>query len=345
MTEIYSTDTDSGTLSVFEDVNGSVHKIATIRVGNAPRGSVRFTSDGRGFVCNTSANTISEIDGLTHKEVRRIEVGNGPRGLFIVGNEKYLLVSNSGSDTLSIVDLTIGKEVHQLPAGRDPRHMAVLDGFAYVSLWGDGSIAKFDITSLNDDDVNGVKLVTTISLSPETFPYSLNIDESRNIALIACNAVRSIPVVDLKTDTVCAHIPVRASGIRAIAFSNDKKYAVATLERDNSAAVINMDTFEVTRYLDAGPAPRGIVTNPDNGAMYIAAFSRSTTARYDMPDWGSHGVTIINADSDVLSDENSKVEMSTVKSGFGPCSVSVFDPASANLVRKNLEEQLNYQSL
>ncbi|MFW0179632.1 YncE family protein [Rothia sp. P7208] len=345
MTEIYSTDTDSGTLSVFEDANGTVRKIATIRVGNAPRGSVRFTSDGRGFVSNTSTNTVSEIDGLTHEEIRRIEVGNGPRGLFIVGNEKYLLVSNSGSDSLSIVDLAIGKEVHQVPSGRDPRHMAVLNGFAYVSLWGEGNIAKFDIKSLGNDDVDGVKLVSTIKLAPEAFPYSLNIDESRNIALIACNAVHSIPVIDLETDTVCAHIPVRASGVRAIAFSNDKKYAVATLERDNSVAVINMDTFEVTRYIDAGPAPRGIVTNPDNGAMYIAAFSRSTIARHDMPDWGSHGVTIINADSDVLSDQDSKVEMSSVKSGFGPCSVSLFDPASARAARKNLEEQLNYHSL
>ncbi|MDR6939402.1 hypothetical protein J2S36_000945 [Arcanobacterium hippocoleae] len=32
MTEIYSTDTDSGTLSVFEDANGTVRKIATIRL-------------------------------------------------------------------------------------------------------------------------------------------------------------------------------------------------------------------------------------------------------------------------------------------------------------------------
>ncbi|WP_353065996.1 YncE family protein [Arcanobacterium hippocoleae] len=345
MTEIYSTDTDSGTLSVFEDANGTVRKIATIRVGNAPRGSVRFTSDGRGFVSNTSANTVSEIDGLTHKEVRRIKVGNGPRGLFIVGKEKYLLVSNSGSDSLSIVDLSLGEEVRQLSTGRDPRHMAVLNEFAYVSLWGDGSIAKFDIKSLNSNDADGVALVSTIKLAPETFPYSLNIDESRNIALVACNAVRSIPVIDLKTDKVCAHIPVRASGIRAITFSNNKKYAIATLERDNSAAVIDLDTFEVTRYLDAGPAPRGIATNPDNGVMYVAAFSRTTTARYDMPDWGSHGVTIINADSDALSNRNLKVETTTVKSGFGPCSVSLFDPVSARFVRENLEEKVQYKSL
>ena len=39
MTEIYSTDTDSGTISVLENDGKSVKKIASIQVGNAPRGS------------------------------------------------------------------------------------------------------------------------------------------------------------------------------------------------------------------------------------------------------------------------------------------------------------------
>ncbi len=54
MTEIYSTNTDSGTLSVLENRQGTVRAIATIRVGNAPRGSVRFTTDGRGYVSKGS---------------------------------------------------------------------------------------------------------------------------------------------------------------------------------------------------------------------------------------------------------------------------------------------------
>lgn len=343
--EIYSTDTDSGTLSVFEDMNGLVRKIATIRVGNAPRGSVRFTSDGRGYVSNTSANTVSEIDGLTHKELRKIEVGNGPRGLFIVGNEKYLLVSNSGSDTISIVDLALGKEVRSLQVGRDPRHMVVSNNFAYISLWGEGTIAKFDVSGLERDDIFSVEQVSTIVLGPETFPYSINIEETRNIALVACNAIRSIPVIDLKTDRVMAQISVKGSGIRAISFSVDHKYAIATLERENAAAVIDLDTYEVKRYIDAGPAPRGIVTNPDNGTMYIAAFSRTKVGFAEIPDWGSHGVTIVKAGGKDLSDDTSDVIVETVKSGFGPCSVALFDPDSARVTREANEQALNYQSI
>ena len=138
--ELFSTDTDDGVISVIAKTSKNGHQLARqIRVGNAPRGGVKFTASGRGFVSNTSQNTISEIDPVSLEEVRRIEVGHGPRGIGIVPGDKYLLVSNSGSDTLSVVDLELNVEVRQLPTGRDPRHMAVTgDGkTAYICVWGE----------------------------------------------------------------------------------------------------------------------------------------------------------------------------------------------------------------
>ena len=57
--------------------------------------------------------------------------------------------------------------------------MIVADGFAYISLWGEDSIAKVDVSPLDGGDVDGVKVVNTIMLAPDTFPYSLNIDNTR----------------------------------------------------------------------------------------------------------------------------------------------------------------------
>lgn len=339
MTEIYSTDTDSGVISVLKHQDGSVQKVATIRVGNAPRGSVRFTAQGFGYVSNTSANTVSEIDGLTHEETRRIEVGNGPRGLFLVGNEKYLLVSNSGSDTLSIVNLELGVEIKQIPVGRDPRHMIVSNGFAYVSLWGEGSIAKVNVAGLDHDEVESVKVEKVIMIAPDTFPYSINIDHTRHLAFVACNAIQSVPVIDLKTDKIEWRIPVRGSGVRAVAFTPDNKYGLATLERDNSIAVIDLDSKKVTRYLEAGPAPRGVVTDTA-GTVYVAAFTRSVAMKHDVPDWGGHGVTVIHTANSDLGDDSSPVTTETVPVGYGPCSVSVFEPIKAQNAREYFKPQI-----
>ena len=65
--EVYSTDTDSGVISVVTRKNGTHELVAQIPIGNAPRGAVKFTRDGRGFVSNTGGNTVSEIDSVTKR--------------------------------------------------------------------------------------------------------------------------------------------------------------------------------------------------------------------------------------------------------------------------------------
>lgn len=338
--EIYSTDTDSGQLSVIRHEGDSFEKVADIAVGNAPRGSVKFTADGRGFVSNTSTNTVSEIDGLSHEETTRITVGSGPRGLFVVPGDRYLLVSNSGSDTVSVVDLATRQELRQVPVGRDPRHMVVVGDAAYVCLWGEGSLAKLDISGLTTGDVDAVAHVATITLGPDTFPYSLNVDSVRMKAYVACNAIESVPVLDLATDTLTAHVPVRAGGIRAVAFTTDQQYALATLERDSSVAVIDLDTDQVTRYLEVGPGPRGITVD-STGVVYAAAFSRPTVARFDVPDYGAHSVTIVDvSETDLATEDAPGVKTTSVGVGFGPCSVSAFDPIAAQAVRAEQGIQL-----
>ncbi|MGO4536227.1 YVTN family beta-propeller repeat protein [Leifsonia sp. 2MCAF36] len=332
MIEIYSTDTDSGQLTVLRKDGDSYSTAAAIRVGNAPRGSVKFTADGRGFVSNTSTNTVSEIDAVTHEEVGRIIVGSGPRGLHIVPGDRYLLVSNSGSDTLSIVDLKRREEVRQIPIGRDPRHMAVIADAAYVCLWGDGALAKLDITSLESGDVNGVVQTGTIMLGPDTFPYSVNVDRKRMTALVACNAIQSVPVIDLATDSLIADVEIRAGGARAIAFSSDEDYAFVTLERDSSIAVVDLDQNRVSRYIQVGPGPRGVTVDPD-GVVYAAAFSRPIVTMFPVENYASHSVTVIDPTRADLSRDGDDVTVTSVGVGFGPCSVSVFDPAKAELVR------------
>lgn len=333
--DVYSTDTDSGLLTVIRNQNGKFERVAQIRVGNAPRGSVKFTPDGRGFVSNTSTNTVSEIDALTHKEVGRIEVGSGPRGLHLVGNNKYLLVSNSGSDTISVVDLNERREVLELEVGRDPRHMIVAGGNAYVCLWGEGALAKIDVSGLDVGDIDSVKLLKKITIGEDTFPYSLNVDKTRNIALVACNTPRFVPVVDLDKDEVVENVSLRASGARAVAFTNDSKHALVTLERDNSMAVINLDSLEVTKYIKVGPGPRG-VTVDETDIAFVALFARPPFFEYNsIEDFASHAVTIVRLSGANLDDPTAEIPLESVRVGFGPCSVSTFDPTK---VERRLHE-------
>ncbi|WP_328437559.1 YncE family protein [Streptomyces sp. NBC_00444] len=344
--EIYSTDTDSGQISVIRKDGPSSYKtVREIAVANAPRGSVKFTRDGRGFVSNTSQNSVSELDALTRREVARITVGFGPRGLGIVPGERFLLVSNSGSNTVSVVDLESRTELTQVAVGRDPRHMAISkDGqFAYVCVWGSGYIAKLDLRGLHSDgSADSVREIARIRIGEDSFPYSLNIDRTGKRAYVACNSVAELPVIDLATDAVIARVPVPGDGGRAVAFTPDNQYALLTLERTSSVAVVDTDSLHVTRTIPVGPAPRGIIVDDNDSTVYCAAFSRAVPDEEEIEfSFNPHSLTVLHLDGVDLSlpaEEGGKVQYDEIKVGYGPCSVSIFDSAQVEYDNSKLNE-------
>lgn len=344
--EIYSTDTDSGQLSVIRKEGDDYRVVKEIPIGNAPRGAVKFTRDGRGFVSNTSANTVSELDALTHREVARFTVGFGPRGLGIVPGDVFMLVSNSGSNTVSIVDLESRQELMQVAVGRDPRHMAIdkQGKFAYICVWGSGYVAKLDISSLADGDYQKVREVARIRIAENSHPYSLNIDPSGKHAVVACNSLDYVPVIDLETDQVAHRVAVRCDaencGARAVAFTPDSQFALVSLERSNEVVVISMSDFKATRYLPVGPSPRGVVLDPDSMVVFACAFARGGPAGHLPFEFKPHTVTIIGLDGVDLSTDKGEPKYDQVRVGFGPCSVSLFDPDQIQQGIKKLDQMV-----
>ncbi|GAB7189023.1 hypothetical protein ATKI12_8854 [Kitasatospora sp. Ki12] len=326
--QLFSTDTDDGVVSVVAKTGSNEHRlIKQIRVGNAPRGGVKFTKSGRGFVCNTSQNTLSEIDAVSLVEVRRIEVGHGPRGLGIVPNEKYMLVSNSGSDTVSVVDLGLNVELRQVAVGRDPRHMGIsADGlWAYVCVWGDGYISKLDLASLATGDAAGVAEVARIEIDQAAHPYSLNITPDGSRVFVANTQATYVTVVDVATNEV-HNVDLGAIGGRAITFSADGKFALVTVETQSRVYVIDVETLEVKRHLPVGAGPRGLTLDKEDNTLYVTNFKRTTDVVMEGgPDFGANALTKVDLSSAPLDRQEGSFSYEEVVVGFGPCSVVMFD--------------------
>jgi YVTN family beta-propeller protein len=324
--EIFCTDTDDGTISVLGKTGTGAHQLLrTIRVGNAPRGSVKFTKAGRGFVSNTSHNTISELDPVGLEEIRRIEVGHGPRGLGVVPGDRYVLVSNSGSDTLSLVDLDLNVEVRQITCGRDPRHMAITgDGrFAFVCIWGDGLVAKVDLTPLRDERPDLVEITDLYEVGRTAHPYSAAIEPSGERVFVANTQAKHLSVIDIAAGQVSS-VDLGSIGGRAVTFTSDARYALVSIETRSEVAVIDLQTLELTRRIPVGPGPRGLTVDASDDILYVTNFDRNGLG-FDDPAYGPNTLTVVDLNSAPLDSPDGEFVHYPLEVGYGPCSISLLD--------------------
>ncbi|HEX6748490.1 MAG TPA: beta-propeller fold lactonase family protein [Longimicrobium sp.] len=329
--EVYSTDTDSGVISVVTPVNGSFESVAQIPIGNAPRGAVKFTKDGRGFVSNCGGDTVSEIDVLTHRETARIKVGPAPRGLGVVPGDRYALVSNSGANTISIVDLGSRQEVRQVATGRDPRHMAIsADGrHAYVAVWGSHYVAKLDLTGLAEGRPEEVREVARIPVGHDRHPYSVALHPARKELYVASTRSKLLSIIDTTKGAVEAEIDLESVGARAVAFSKDGGTAFVTIE--NTSEVVFVDTVrrKVVNRIPVGPGPRGLALEPLSNTLYVSAFARTGASGGLASVRPENTLTVVNlapvGRSLATAGAEKKVRYDFAPVAQGSCSVAVLD--------------------
>jgi YVTN family beta-propeller protein len=328
--ELFSTDTDDGVISVVTKHDKNTYELTRqIRVGNAPRGGVKFTKMGRGFVSNTSQNTLSEIDPVSLEEVRRIEVGHGPRGIGIVPGDKYLLASNSGSDSVSIVDLDLNVEVRQIPVGRDPRHMAITADAttAFICIWGDGAVLRLDISGLTAERPDLVTIVETIDVGATAHPYSAAIEPSGARVFVADTQATYASVIDIASSAV-TNIELGSIGGRAVTFSPDGQHALISVEGTNSVAVVRLSDLALIRNIPVGPGPRGLTVDPDDDTLYVTNFARKKPAASYRPNFAPNALTMVDLASAPLDSADGEFACQEIIVGYGPCSVTMFDLGS-----------------
>jgi DNA-binding beta-propeller fold protein YncE len=320
---LFSTDTDSGTVTVY-DIANDQRPIAKIQVGNGPRGAVRFTKDGRGFVTNHAGNTLSEIDAFALNEVTKIKVGIAPIGLAIVPGDRYAVVSNSGDNSVSIVDLNARQEVFMLPVGREPRHPDVTPSgaFALVPLSGGDSIIKIDLTPLGDStpDFSRLRVVGRAFLGAGSMPYSAAVSPRGDSVVAANNQVDFISIVDLSSMNVRKTVPVGTKGARGTAFVPDGTAAFVSLEDSSEIVVVDMAAGVVTQRIPSGPGPRGLYYDSSTATIFGSCFTRTKSAIGAPP----NSVSIMSVGATPLT-MGAAPALKSVSVGAGPCSVSVFE--------------------
>ncbi|WP_073156544.1 YncE family protein [Seinonella peptonophila] len=95
-------------------------------------------------------------------------------------------------------------------------------------------------------------------------------------------------------------------------------------------SVIDTQQEKEIQQIPVGPTPRGMKIDPQEDTLYITNFSRTSSP---MMQKSMNSLSVV--------DLNSKKSIGTIKTGLGPCSISIYDPTCY----QNKKQQKDHQSI
>jgi len=152
------------------------------------------------FVLNSLDATISQIDPVSMKEVRRIPTGKEPHHLYLTPDEKSLIVANAAGNSLTFVDPATGAVQRVLNDIVDPYHLR----FSPDMKWFVTAANRLNHVDLYHwqpaDAARPLKLVKRIE-APKT-PSHLAIDTRSTVVYVSLQDSDELLAIDLATQAV-----------------------------------------------------------------------------------------------------------------------------------------------
>ena len=251
---VYVANFASDTVSVIDTATNTV--IATVPVGDGPRG-VGVTPDAtRVYVANEQSDTVSVIDTATNAVVATVAVGDWPTGVRATPDGTRVWVTNAESDSVSIIDTGTNAVVATVPVGIWPIDVAFSpDGArAYVTSQAD----TVSVLQANGSLVTAVPVGHTPTGS-EVLPNGSKI-------YVANQSSNPVSVIAAATNTVVATIPVDPDPTGVAVHPNGSRVYVAT----QSSSIEMIDTSTDTVVDSALQAhPRDLVLSPAGDRLYV----------------------------------------------------------------------------
>ena len=235
--------------------------IATLTGFVTPR-NILFTPDGTQILISDSTRgVVAVVDADTFKEVAAISIGAGAFGTAVDRAGQRLYVNNQASNTVTVIDLPHRRTVAILTGFSQPRQGVKLDHAG----------ARLFVTNFTGDKITVVETATLKSVG-EIAGFdgirAISISDDDATLYAANSRTNSISVVDLKTNSIRASVPVGRDPYGA-ALSPDGRRLYSGDKVDNTLTVIDTGTNK----------PIGTITGFDEPRQAIV-FARQGTIAY-----------------------------------------------------------------
>lgn len=227
-------------------------------------------ADGRGFISNGGAGTVTVFDLKTLKPIQDVQVGENPDAIIYDEHAKKVVVMNGRSKSVMTVDPKTLKVEATIDVAAKPEFAQADAAHVYVNLEDTGELGQIDSKTW--------KLENKWPLKPCESPSGLAIDAKRERLFSVCDG-KIMAVTDAKTGKVVATVPI-GEGPDAAAFDPGKKLAFSSNGRSGNLTIVkeeSADKFTVVQTVDTQRGARTMTLDPQTGTIYLV------TADFEAP--------------------------------------------------------------
>lgn len=273
-------DKEDNMLSIIDPATSRT--VARIPTGDGPH-EITASDDGRlAFVANygarTAGNTISVIDVVAQKELRRVELPalRRPHGITFADGKVWFTAEQNR--LIARYDPAANQIDWILGIGQNGTHMLVFSkdrSQIFTSNIGSDSLTLLERSG---DSVGWSATNIGVGKGPEGGDLS---PDGREY-WAANSGDGTISIVDVRTKKVVQTLDVRTGRSNRLKFSRDGKLVLVSDLGNNALLVLDAASRKEVKRLDPGRQPEGILMVPDGSRAYVAVAGENTVAVLDL---------------------------------------------------------------
>ena len=271
---------EDATLSIIDP--GTLKTVAQIPTGEGPH-EIAVSDDGKmAFVANyggrTPGNTISVMDLVAQKELRRVDLGALRRPHGIVFAEGKVWFTAEQNRLIARYDPAANQVDWLLGIGQNGTHMLLFSKDR--SLVFTSNICSDSITLLQRGADPLAWGATNVSVGKG--PEGGDISPDGREYWAANSGDGTVSIIDVATRKIVQTLNVEVNRSNRLKFTLDGKLVLISDLGNNALVVVDAASRKVVKRLNPGRQPEGVLIAPDGAHAYVAVAGEKSVAILDL---------------------------------------------------------------